>query len=147
MKTNEHGIALIEQFEGRVLKAYPDPATHSDPWTIGYGHTGPDVHPGLVITPQQADALLRADLAKFEVYVSAMLTGRTNSNQFSALVSFAFNVGPANLRSSTLLRMHNAGDFDGAEDQFARWNKAAGKAMAGLTKRRAAEAALYGTPA
>jgi len=140
--TSATGIAAIKAHEGVVLKAYPDPASGGDPWTIGVGHTGPDVVKGLVITAARADELLRADLARFERAVNR-LAPKTTQCQFDALVSLAFNVGEANLASSTLLKMHNAGDYDGAAGQFARWNKAAGKVMPGLTKRRADEARRY----
>lgn len=138
--TNAAGIALIKSFEGCKLTAYLCPA---NVWTIGYGHTGPDVKRGLTITQDQADALLRADLRKFETGVARMTTGATD-NQFAALVSLAYNVGLGALKSSTLLRIHNAGDAAGAKAQFSRWNKAGGRVLAGLTRRRAAEADLYG---
>lgn len=143
---NKAGLELIKSFEGMVLKAYPDPGSGGDPWTIGYGHTGPDVYKGLVITEAQADELLRADLRKFEDAVFRLVGWHATDNQFSALVSFAFNVGAGEggLKTSTLLRKHNAGDYAGARAEFARWNRAANKVMAGLTRRRAAEANLYG---
>ncbi|QPQ55606.1 lysozyme [Allosphingosinicella flava] len=141
-KISDKGVALIKEFEGLRLKAYPDPATGGDPWTIGVGHTGSDVKPGLVITEAQADDLLRKDVARFERAVNK-LAPITTQDQFDALVSLAFNVGEENLRSSTLLRMHNAGNHDGAANQFARWNKAAGRVMTGLTRRRTAETKLY----
>lgn len=141
-KISDKGVALIKEFEGLRLKAYPDPATNGDPWTIGVGHTGPNVRPGLVITEAQADDFLRKDVGRFEKAVNR-LAPITTQDQFDALVSLAFNVGEGNLASSTLLRMHNAGNYDGASNQFARWNKAAGKVMTGLTRRRAAEAKLY----
>lgn len=140
--TGERGRALIKEFEGLRLDAYPDPATGGEPWTIGVGHTG-GVKKGDRITEAQADAYLVSDLARFEKAV-ARLAPKTTQNQFDALVSLAFNVGEANLASSTLLKLHNAGDYPGAQAQFARWNRAAGRVMAGLTRRRAAEAALYG---
>lgn len=140
-KISDKGLALIKEFEGLRLKAYPDPATGGEPWTIGVGHTG-GVRKGDVITEAQADALLRADLARFEAAVNKLAPVSTQ-DQFDALVSLAFNVGEGNLTSSTLLRKHNAADYDGAATEFARWNKAAGKVMAGLTRRRAAEASLY----
>ncbi len=145
-KTSADGRALIKSFEGERLTAYADPATGGDPWTIGVGHTGPEVKRGLKITSAQSDAYLAADLARFEKAVNR-LAPNTTQNQFDALVSFAFNVGERNLETSTLRRLHNAGDYAGAQAQFARWNKAAGKVMAGLTRRRAAEAALYGAKA
>lgn len=142
MHVSAAGIALIKEFEGLGLKAYPDPASGGHPWTVGVGHTGPDVRPGLVITEADADRLLTADLATFEAGVAACAPITTQS-QFDALVAFAFNVGLANLQSSMLLKKHRAGDYDGAAGQFAAWNKAGGKVMAGLTRRRAAEARLY----
>lgn len=135
---------LVKSFEGCVLKAYPDPATGGDPWTIGVGATGPGIAKGVVWTQEQADDRLMADLARFGRGVwNAIGEKETTQNRFDALVSFAFNVGLGNLLSSTLLRKHVAGDYEGAAAQFIRWNRASGKVMAGLTRRRAAEAALY----
>lgn len=135
---------LISTFEGRRRDAYPDPATGDDPWTIGVGHTGPEVRPGLVWTEAQIDAALDADLAKFDEGVTALIgDAPTTQNQFDAMVSFAFNLGLANLRKATLLNRHRVKDYAGAAVEFSKWNKADGHTMAGLTKRRAAEAALY----
>nr|WP_315588885.1 lysozyme [Sphingomonas psychrotolerans] len=142
---------MIQQFEGCAKKqpngsfvAYPDPGTGGDPWTIGWGTTGADVKPGVVWTQQQCDDRLTSDVERFAAKVSAVLgSAPTTQHQFDALVSFAYNVGVGNLSSSTLLKLHKAGDFAGAQQQFARWNKAAGKVLPGLTRRRAAEAALY----
>jgi len=142
-KTSTAGRNLIRDFEGERLTAYPDPATNGDPWTIGVGHTGPDVHKGLTITREHSDKLLSDDLARFEAGVNK-LASETTQAQFDALVSFSFNVGLGNLTRSTLLKKHNAGDYAGAQAEFAKWNKAAGKVMPGLTRRRAAEAAMYG---
>lgn len=142
-KIGPKGFALIKSFEGLRLQAYPDPATGGDPWTIGYGHTA-GVKKGDVITEATADAFLLSDLARFEVAVNK-LCPITTQNQFDALVSLCFNVGEGNLKDSTLRRLHNEGAYDQARGQFARWNKAAGREMAGLTRRRTAEAALYGT--
>jgi lysozyme len=142
---NAAGFQLIKDFEGLRLKAYPDPGTGDVPWTIGFGSTVPVVHKGDVITLEQANERLANDLRKFESAV-ANLAPVTTDNQFAALVSFAFNCGIGNLEESTLLRMHRDGQYTSARAQFARWNKAAGKPMAGLTRRRAAEAALYGAP-
>ncbi|WP_434656946.1 lysozyme [Chromobacterium violaceum] len=144
MKTNAAGISLIKQFEGVRLAAYQDMV---GVWTIGYGHTGPDVKAGMTITQQQADQLLAADLEKFETGVRKAVIVPLNANQFSALVSFSYNLGLGNLRSSTLLRMLNKGDYDGAAAQFPRWNRAGGQAVPGLTRRRKAEQALFLTPA
>lgn len=139
--TGAKGLALIKSFEGLRLKSYPDPGTGGEPWTIGYGHTG-GVKPGQVITEAQADEFLRADLARFEVAVNK-LCPVTTQNQFDALVSFTFNVGENALKESTLRRLHNEGAYSQASDQFKRWDKAVGKVMAGLSRRRAAEAQLY----
>lgn len=142
MRTSQKARMRLRQFEGDVLTAYPDPATKGDPWTIGVGHTGPDVKKGMVINAAQSDALLTEDLAKFEAGVRKLAPICTQG-QFDALVSFSFNVGLGSLASSTLLRMHNEGKHAGAADQFLRWDKAAGKQMPGLTKRRRAEREMY----
>lgn len=135
-----YGLALIKQFEGCRLTAYKDPV---GVLTIGYGHTGPDVTPGMTITQDQADELLRKDVARFEKAVAGMAKVATES-QFDALVSFAYNLGEEALRRSTLLRKHNEGDYAGAQTEFARWVNAGGKKLNGLVRRRAEEAALYG---
>lgn len=133
------GLALVKEFEGCELVAYRCPA---GVWTIGYGSTGKHVRPGLIITPQRAEELLREDLLRFENAVADHAPG-ANDNQFDAMVCFAFNVGTEAFSTSTLLRLHKAGNFAGAAAQFARWNRASGKVLAGLTRRRAAEARLY----
>lgn len=147
MKTSPNGVAVIQYFESLELKAYPDPATGGKPYTIGFGTTvypsGAPVRPGDVCTKEQAEKYLLNDLAKFETVVSDAVRVPLNQGQFDALVSFTYNLGPANLRSSTLLKMVNAGDFAGAAGQFKRWNKANGKTMRGLTRRRAAEQCLF----
>lgn len=135
------GLDHIKASEGLRLKAYPDPASGGDPWTIGYGSTI-GVKPGMVITEAQADDRLRADVARFEAAVNR-LAPKTTQGQFDALVSFSFNVGEGNLAKSTLLKKHNAGDYTGAADEFAKWTLAAGKRMPGLVTRRAGEARLY----
>lgn len=142
MHISDAGLSLIKSFEGLRLEAYPDPATGGDPWTIGYGHTG-DVEQGQVITEAEADELLRQDVAQFEICVNGALQVPVTQSQFDALVSFAFNVGCRNLRNSTLLRKLNASDDVGAAAEFARWNRAAGQVMAGLTRRREAERDLF----
>ncbi|WP_368517439.1 lysozyme [Rhizobium sp.] len=144
--TNAASINLIKSFEGCKLTAYPDPGTGGEPWTIGYGHTGPDVHKGLVITQAQADALLVADLQKFETGVAKLIKVDLTENQKGALVSFAYNCGLGNLTSSTLLKKVNAKDFAGARAEFGKWTKAAGSVLPGLVKRRAAEAELFAAP-
>lgn len=144
MNIGEPGKALIKQSEGCKLAAYPDPGTGDDPWTIGWGTTGPDIHKGLVWTQAQCDARFERDIAVFAQKVAALIgSAPTTQNQFDALCSFAYNVGAGKLASSTLLKKHKAGDHAGAAAEFPKWNKAAGRVMPGLVKRRAAEAALY----
>lgn len=151
MKPSKDCIKLVQDFEGCAKKskdglfdAYPDPGTGGDPWTIGWGSTGKDIAKGARWTQQQCDDRLSGDLETFSAGVHKALGGApTSQAQFDALVTFAYNVGLANLKSSTLLKKHIAGDHAGAAQEFARWNKANKKVMAGLTRRRAAEAALY----
>ena len=137
---SKNGLHLTEQFEGCKLNAYPDPGTGGAPWTIGYGHTGPDVHPGLTITQEQAEKLLMQDTQKAAAAVNAKVTGDITQEEFDALVDFVFNVGAGNFAASTLLKKVNAGDIQGAANEFLKWDMAAGKHMAGLLKRRHAEA-------
>jgi len=139
-KYSAAGLELTKQFEGLELKAYQDSV---GVWTIGYGHTGSDVKAGLMITEAQASVLLAADVAWAVTCVNKSVTSAINQNQFDAMVDFVFNLGCAAFAQSTLLRMVSAGDFAGAAGQFGRWNKAGGKVLAGLTKRRTAEAALF----
>jgi len=148
LTTSRKGIDLIHSFEGLRLDAYPDPDTGGAPWTIGWGATtdlqGKPIKPGTKWTREQADERFAVHLAKFEADVNRILNGAiTTQGQFDALVSFAYNCGVGNLEGSTLMRMHKAGNYEGAAGQFLRWNKAAGKVMRGLTRRREAEAKLY----
>ncbi|CAG9211625.1 Lysozyme [Paraburkholderia tropica] len=143
MKVNSAGILLIKQYEGLFLITYADVV---GVLTIGYGHTGADVKPGLIITQTQADQLLDDDLARFEKGVSRLARVPLNPNQFSALVSFSFNLGLGNLGNSTLLRDLNRGDYAAAANQFPRWDRAGGRELPGLLKRRRAEQALFLTP-
>jgi GH24 family phage-related lysozyme (muramidase) len=146
------GTALIKSFEGcarlrpdGTIAAYPDPATGAAPWTIGWGSTGPDIAKGTVWTQAQCDARLAQDSAAFAARIARLIgPAPTAQHQFDALVALAYNIGAANLAASTLLARHKAGDYPAARAQFARWNKANGKVMAGLTRRRTAEALLYG---
>lgn len=135
-------IATIKQFEGCRLDAYPDPGTGGDPWTIGWGATGVGIRKGVRWTQQQADERLAADVMRFADGVDAIVK-QARPHQRAALISFAYNVGLQALKESTLLRLHNAGDYAGAAAQFARWGKAGGRVLAGLTRRREAEAAVY----
>lgn len=144
-RINDKGLALIKSFEGLCLNAYRCPAGIL---TIGYGSTGSHVKEGMTITAPEAEALLKRDIARFETGVDAILsTAATTSDQFSALVSFAFNLGLQATLKSTLMKKHKAGDFKAAADQFLSWNKARSGghlvALKGLTKRREAERKLY----
>lgn len=145
-RTNEAGIALIKRFESLSLEAYLCPTGHL---TIGWGHVGPDVTPEMICSRQKAENLLRKDLERFEAGVAGLLTRRVTDNQFAALVSLAFNVGPEALMASRLMKRVNEGD-PYAANEFAKWNKGringVLKVLPGLTKRRAAEAALYEQP-
>ncbi|AXE28664.1 muraminidase [Chromobacterium phragmitis] len=143
MQTSDNGVNLIKRFEGLRLQAYQDAV---GVWTIGYGHTGPEVHAGLCVSDEQAEQLLRQDLSRFEQGVASLVKVALNQNQFDALISFSYNLGLGNLQSSTLLRLLNQGDYQGAAGQFPLWDKAGGKTEPGLQKRRQAEQALFGTP-
>lgn len=150
------GRALVQQFEGCRLTAYPDPGTGGKPWTIGWGATtdekGLPIRPGTVWSQARADARLEQTLAIFAADVAQLIgAAPTSQEQFDALVSFAYNCGsdidlddvPEGLGDSTLLKLHLRGDYAGAASNFAKWNKAGGRVLAGLTRRRAEEAALY----
>lgn len=143
MRVNEECIALIKKFEGCRLKAYPDPATGAEPWTIGWGSTGPDIGPDTVWTQEKADYRLLKEIEKIASVVSSIIQTPCTENQFGALVSFAYNCGLGNLRKSTLLKLVNAGKFEAAAEEFIKWNKANGKVMEGLTRRRWAEKELF----
>lgn len=143
---------LIKQFEGFRSKAYLCPAGLL---TIGYGHTGTDVLPGMRITEAQGDDLLRKDVANFAAIVEKALTAKVSQSQFDALVSFCFNTGPGkagvkdglitlkNGNPSSLLRKTNSGDKLGAAAEFDKWTKANGQELRGLVARREAEQRLY----
>lgn len=143
MKLNEAGIDLIKSFESLRLNAYPDPGTGAEPYTIGYGHTD-GVSDGDSIDQATADQYLQDDLSKFIQGVTDLVTIDLTDNQFSALVSFSFNCGLHNLATSTLLKHVNSGKHDELAE-FEMWDKAAGKEMAGLLRRRKAEANLFMT--
>ena len=139
MRTGNKGIELIKHFEGCELEAYKCPA---GVWTIGYGHIK-GVHEGMKITEMQAEEMLKSELHEYEGYINDYVTVPLNQNQFDAMVSWVYNLGGGNLRSSTLLKVLNAGDYDGVPAQMLRWNKAGGKVLEGLTRRRQAEADLF----
>jgi len=139
MTYSKSGLALTEQFEGCRTEAYPDPVSNGDPWTIGYGHTGPEVHEGLVWTQQQCVEALEQDIARFSAHVNKVVQIDLTQGEFDALVDFAFNCGTRNLDSSTLLKLVNEDSIAEAAEQFQRWDHACGKVVAGLLKRRLAE--------
>lgn len=152
MRLSRNGIAVAHYFESCKLTAYPDPGSRDGkPWTIGWGHTGPEVHKGLVWTQEQADAQFLIDVARFERDVASLVKVPLTQGQFDALVLFAYNVGSdidsdtvaEGLGDSTLLRKLNAGDYEGAALEFRKWNKNDGKVMRGLIRRRAAEECLF----
>ena len=142
MKTSLQGFSLIKQFEGFREHAYQDVV---GVWTIGYGFTS-GVQPGQHMTPAQADARLGTELLRYEDAVNRACVVPPNQNQFDALVCFAWNVGTAGMAGSTVIKAHNRGDFQSAARAFGLWNKAGGKVWPGLTRRRAAESALYLKP-
>jgi lysozyme len=139
---SRNGIELIKHFEGCELTAYKCPA---DVWTVGYGHTGSDVLPRMVITKEKANQLLARDVERFEHGVNLRAKVDLNQGQFDALVSFAYNLGLGALERSTLLKLVNAGRFDAAAGEFGKWVKAGGKVLDGLVRRRKAEAHLFRT--
>lgn len=143
-KTATKGVELIKEFEGCRLTAYKCPA---GVWTIGYGHTGTvdgkAVASGMTITAKKATELLKSDLARFEAAVNSYVTAPITQNMFDALVSFAYNCGAAALKTSTLLKKLNAGNYDGAANEFPRWNKAGGRVLNGLVRRREREKQLF----
>lgn len=152
---NAEGEAVLKQYEGRILFAYDD----FDPpnarrriktgdkvrgtLTIGYGHTGPDVKPGMTISEERALDLLRADLDIFEAAVTRAVTVPLTDNQYAALVVFGFNIGETAFKKSTLLKKLNAGDYDAVPGELMKWTKSKGKKLAGLVNRRSAEAGLW----
>jgi GH24 family phage-related lysozyme (muramidase) len=136
---NSKGLQLLKSFEGFSATAYQDIV---GVWTIGYGTTS-GIRPGMRVTQSQAEDLLRRDLFRFETAVANLVKVPLNENQFSALVSFVYNVGEGALAGSTLLRVLNQGNYREAANQFMRWNRAGGNEVAGLTRRRRAEQALF----
>jgi lysozyme len=143
--TNAVQIAmqLCKKWEGCRLQAYPDPATGGDPWTIGYGATGPDIKKGVVWTQEQADADLRIRLQDIVGGFSSFITVPLNDNQAAALASLQYNIGKGNLQHSTLVKYLNSGNYQAAAEQFLVWNRATGHVMAGLYNRRKAEHEVF----
>ena len=142
MKLSDAGKRFIQSFEGCKLAAYPDPGTGGAPYTCGYGSTA-GVKPGDTWTPDYAQLRFDTETAAFAARVEDLVHVALTQNEFDALTSFAYNVGLRNLAGSTLLQMLNAANYQGAADQMLRWNRAAGKVMAGLTRRREVERELF----
>lgn len=140
MNISQKGIDLIKSFEGCSLSAYKCPA---GVWTIGYGHTGSNVQQGVKITQEQAENLLKQDLAIHCNNVSRLVKVPLNQNQFDALVSFEYNVGYSAFASSTLLKLLNQKKYKESAEQFERWKYAGKKVLAGLVRRRQAEKSLF----
>jgi len=146
MQVTREGLGLIKRFEGFRGRAYRCPAGI---WTIGYGHTAaagpPAVAAGQELSVAEAEAILQRDVAKFARGVSGLLHVELQPQQFSALVSFAYNVGLANFRASSVLKAVNARDFAAVPQRLQLWTKAGGRTLPGLARRRAAEAELFCT--
>lgn len=144
-KVNHHGLELIKHFESLRLTAYQDSVGI---WTIGWGHTGlthndGSVYDGRIITEAEAEDFLKKDLLVFEDAVEKNTNTELNDNQFSALVSFTFNLGETSLRRSTLLKKINQPNHFAAAKEFKKWSKAGGQRLAGLVRRRISERNLY----
>jgi GH24 family phage-related lysozyme (muramidase) len=144
LEISENGVKMIEGFEGFSASAYPDPGTGGAPWTIGYGHTG-GVVPGETITQAQAETYLKHDLESAEDAVRQNVHVPLTQNQFDALVSLTYNVGPNGYPG--LLATLNRGDYTGAQSMFRDYVYADGHVLQGLVNRRAQEAALFGSSA
>ena len=139
MNISKEGKGLIKRFEGCKLEAY---LCSANVWTCGWGATR-DVNEGDVWSQSYADERFDGDIVEFENYVNDLVEVPLEQNHFDALCSWVYNLGPANLKASTLLKVLNSGDYEGVPAQIKRWNKAGGVVNAGLIRRREAEAALW----
>lgn len=139
MNYSDAGFALTQQFEGCRLNAYQDSV---GVWTIGFGHTA-GVLPGMSCTQEQAEVWLKTDIQWAEHAVNQYVTAALTQSEFDALVDFVFNLGVGNFVHSTLLRLLNSEDYEGAADEFPKWNRAGGKILPGLTARRLAEQEMF----
>lgn len=149
MNTSDAGLKFIATHEGLRTRPYNDPSGYC---TVGIGHligkrrcTQGDYNQWGELSEQQVLELFRQDVPRYEEPVNRLVTVALTQNQFDVLVSFAFNVGAKAFRNSTLLRKLNQGDYAGAANEFARWNKSRGRMLSGLTRRRAEEAAMFRT--
>lgn len=147
MELNEAGVKLIQDFEGLMLEAY---LCSAGVLTIGWGHTSaagePMVTPGMTITQAEAREIFLRDVKQYSDGVRDLIEVAVNDNQFSAMVSLAYNIGVAAFAKSSVRRFVNEGRFEEAAASFALWNKAGGQVLRGLVRRRAAEAELFATP-
>jgi len=139
MNISEEGLSLIKKFEGCELKAYRCAA---NVLTIGYGTTK-GVTEDMEITKEEAESILKEEMHEYESYINDMVKVPLKQNQFDAMVSWVFNLGSGNLSSSTLLKKLNNSEYDEVPSQIKRWNKAGGKVLDGLIRRREAEALLF----
>lgn len=137
---NDKGIELLKSFEGCKLQAYQD---IKGVWTVGYGHTGVDVHPNMEINQAMADSMLAKDLNRFELGICSSVDVDLNDNQFAALVCLSYNIGLANFEGSTLHKKLNLGLFEEAAQEFQRWDRSNGIEIPGLLRRRLAERDLF----
>ena len=134
---------IVQTAEGKKNQAYPDPATGGDPWTIGYGHTGPEVHEGLYWDDPTCEENLVKDLVWAVECINRHVTVALTQDEFDALVDFVYNVGGPGFTNSTLLKKLEAGDYAGAADEFDKWDHAAGRVVQGLLNRRQRETDLF----
>ena len=139
LKTSQEDISLIKSFEGCELTAY---RCSADVPTIGYGHTA-GVSDGDTCTQEEAETMLAEDLVEFEDYVKNYVESELQQNEFDALVAWTYNLGPANLKESTMLKELNSGNFEEVPRQMKRWNRAGGEVLDGLIRRREAESRLF----
>ncbi|HEY9155591.1 MAG TPA: lysozyme [Opitutaceae bacterium] len=155
MKTSDNGLNKIKRWEAFIPYAYDDfdpPARRRKiklgdavrgTLTIGYGHTGADVRPGMTITEAQAEEFLRGDVGEAERAIARHVKVTLTQNQYDALVSFVYNVGEGNFKGSTLLKKLNAGKYDDVPGEMMKWVNSKGKKLSGLVNRRSAEAGLW----
>ena len=139
MNISQEGIALIKRFEGCELEAYLDSVGIP---TIAYGRIK-NVRMGDTCTQEQAESWLEEELPEYEGYINDLVKVDLTQCQFDALCSWVYNLGPNNLKESTLLRVLNEGDYSSVPAEIKRWNKAGGKVLEGLVRRREAEALLF----
>lgn len=145
LRASQAGLNLIHSFEQCKLTAYPDPGSaDGNPWTIGWGSTGPGIARGVVWTQEQADERFKSDISGRERKLNDILGGvPTTQAQFDAMLSLGYNIGMEALAGSTVMRRHKEGNHEGAATAFGMWNKNDGQVMRGLVRRRAAEADMY----